>query len=74
MREMVGGHVVDEGAGEFFAANVAIEPAQKKCELHDGRETECPPGWILEDVHGVGVASDFAGRRVGRTKRAWWRT
>ncbi len=55
MREMVGGHVVDEGAGEFFAANVAIEPTQEKYQLNDGREAECPPGWILEDVHFVGA-------------------
>ena len=58
VREMVCGNVVNEGAGEFFAANVSIEPAQKKYQLHDGREAECPPGGILEDdVHGVGVAS-----------------
>src|SRR6185437_14973067 len=55
VREMVRGDVVNEGAGEFFAANVAIEPAQEKYELDDGREAECPPSGILEDdVHGVG--------------------
>ena len=30
VREMVGGHVLYEGAHEFFIANAAIEPAQKE--------------------------------------------
>lgn len=53
VREMVGGHIVNEGASEFLVANVAIEPAQEKYQLDDGRDAECPPGGIDESVHGV---------------------
>lgn len=33
VREMVGGHILDESAGNFFVANAAVEPAKKEHEL-----------------------------------------
>ena len=51
MGKMVGGHILDERACDFFVTDMAIKPPQEECEL-DGRcESSRPPARIEKCVH-----------------------
>jgi len=52
VRQMVGGHVLDEGPVEFIIANAAIDPAEENDELHQRRHCERPPIGVDDFVHG----------------------
>jgi len=53
VREVVCGHVFDEGACELVVANAAVDPAQEDDELHQRREGE-RPGVRFEEFEKLG--------------------
>src|SRR5260370_34576317 len=43
VRQMIGGDVAHEGAGDFVVAHAAVQPAQEDDELHRDRNKRCEP-------------------------------
>src|SRR6266852_8494027 len=43
VRQMIGGDVAHEGAGDFVVAHAAMQPAQEDDELHRDRNKRCEP-------------------------------
>lgn len=41
VRQMIGGHVADEGTRDFVIAHAAMEPAQEQNELHSDGKRRC---------------------------------
>ena len=46
MRQMIGGDVAHEGAGDFFVAHAAMQPAQEDDELHDDGNERGEPAYF----------------------------
>src|SRR5260370_40866603 len=57
VRQMIGGDVAHEGAGDFVVAHAAVQPAQEDDELYEDSDKRCEPAHV--------------GRPAGARKMHW---
>src|SRR5882757_8640576 len=54
VRQMIGGDVAHEGAGDFFVAHAAMQPAQEDDELHDDGNERGEPAYFGHEAGTIG--------------------